>query len=259
MSHNDKNEETQQVVLRTPPKISFIMGILVGITITALTAFGLNYSILKANVGDTSTANTNSNAKVAGAEDTAPTPSPTPSPAPTKADIQVTDDDHIRGNADAPITLVEYSDFECPYCFRVQPTLEQILDEYGDQVRLVYRHFPLSFHPQAQKAGEAAECAAEQGEFWAMHDKLYELNEQDGLNIDNYKAAAKELGLNSSQFDSCLDDGKYAQAVQDDFNQTSHDGVSGTPATFVNGTLISGAQPLSAFTAAIDSALEEAN
>ncbi len=257
MSNNNNNEEAQHVVFRTPPKISFIMGILVGITITALTAFGLNYSILKANIGDTATANTNSNARVAGAEDTAPAPQPTPEPAPVVADIQVADDDHIRGNADAPVTLVEYSDFECPYCFSVQPTLEQILEEYGDQVRLVYRHFPLSFHPQAQKAGEAAECAGEQGEFWAMHDKLYELNEQDGLTIDNYKAAAKELGLNSSQFNSCLDEGKYAQAVKDDFNQGSQNGVSGTPATFINGTLISGAQPLSAFTAAIDAALEE--
>lgn len=100
-----------------------------------------------------------------------------------------------RGNKDAKVTIVEFSDFECPYCQRFVPSIDQLLEEYGTKVRFVYMSFPLSFHPNAQKASEAYQCAKAQGKGWEMHDKLYELGEASQLSIDSYKKTANELGL----------------------------------------------------------------
>lgn len=250
-------EQEEKVVYKTSPKVNFAMGALAGITVTSLAAFIMSFSLLRAN--DTVVDN---QGKVAGEEvvvntntaQPSPTAAPTPSPAPTKADVAIKDTDHIKGDKNAPVTLVEYSDFECPFCGRVQPTLEQVLDEYKGQVKLIFRHYPLSFHPNARKAAEASECAAEQGRFWEMHDKMFE--NQQALSVDNLKDYAKELGLNTSNFDKCLDDGKYAQKIQDDIAEGSQYGVQGTPATFVNGELISGAQPYDNFKSVIDSLLK---
>ena len=162
-------------------------------------------------------------------------------------------DDHVRGDKNAKVTLIEYSDFECSFCGRVQPTLEQILEEYDGQVNLVFRHFPLSFHQNAQKAGEASECAADQGKFWEMHDIMFE--NSTALDVDSLKGYAKELGLNTSTFNSCLDGGQHEQKIKDGITDGSQYGVQGTPATFVNGTLVSGAQPYENFKAAIENAL----
>ncbi len=171
-------------------------------------------------------------------------------------DVQVTNKDHIRGNVDAPITIVEYSDFECPFCGRVQPTLEQIFDEYGDNVRLVYRHFPLSFHARAQKAGEASECADDQGKFWEYHDLLFANQSSLSGGIAQLKEWAGELGLNQQRFDDCLDNGNHAATVKNGLASGSQKGVTGTPGFFVNGISLSGAQPFEAFSAIIDSELE---
>lgn len=255
---NSKEHESTKVVYKTPPKIAFILGILSGVTIASLVALGLMYSVLKTEATEGNLGIGNTNAKVAGVDtNTAPTPTPTPTPAPTptKVDIEVTSDDHVRGATDAPVTLVEYSDFECPFCGRVQPTLDQVLEEYDGQVNLVYRHFPLAFHTSAQKAGEASECAGDQNKFWEMHDKLFE--NQSALDVTSLKNYAKDLGLNTSTFDDCLDSGKHEQTVKDELTQGGTVGVQGTPATFVNGTLISGAQPYESFKAAIDAALAE--
>lgn len=255
---DQERKEQEQVVFKTPPKMAFILGILSGITLTALVAFGMMYSVLKTEVAEGTLGTTNS-AKVAGvevgSEDSAPTPAPSPAPTPTKVDIEATADDHIRGDKNAPVTMIEYSDFECPFCGRVQPTLEQILEEYDGQVNLVFRHFPLSFHQNAQKAGEASECAADQGKFWEMHDKMFE--NQTALDVDSLKGYAKELGLNTSTFNSCLDSGKHSQKIKDGLTDGSQYGVQGTPATFVNGTMVSGAQPYENFKAAVENALGE--
>jgi len=168
-----------------------------------------------------------------------------------KAEFKITQDDHIRGDFNAPITLVEFSDFECPFCARHFPTLNKILSEYKGRVRLVYKHFPLPFHPNAQKAAEASECAAEQGKFWEYHDKIFE-NQSSGLSLDKFKQWAKDLRLNISKFNNCLDSGKYAQKVQADYQEGNQKGVDGTPATFVNGQLISGALPYEALKQIID-------
>lgn len=113
----------------------------------------------------------------------------------TKVDMPELKDVAWEGKKDAPITIVEFSDFECPYCARFVPTVKQILTNYGDEVRFTFRHFPLSFHQQAQKAAEAFECAKEQGEWMEMHDKLFDLSEAGSLSVVNYKKAATELGL----------------------------------------------------------------
>lgn len=174
---------------------------------------------------------------------------------PSEAEVSV-DDDPQKGPSDAKVTIIEFSDFQCPYCKKAEPTLKQIFDEYGSNVRLVFRDFPLSFHQYAQKASEASECAYEQGKYWEYHDVLYE--KQDALDVASLKQYAKDLGLDSAKFDSCLDSGKYASEVQKDFQDGQAAGVSGTPSFFIldeNGNVVEnivGAQPFSAFKTVID-------
>ena len=171
-------------------------------------------------------------------------------------EFKITKDDHIRGDFNAPITLVEFSDFECPFCARHYPTMNKILSEYSGKVKWVYKHFPLGFHSNAQKAAEASECAAEQGKFWEYHDKLFE-NFSQGYSLEKFKQWAKDLGLNSGKFNDCLDSGKFAQKVQADYQEGIQEGVKGTPATFVNGRLVSGALPYEVFKQIIESLLNE--
>jgi len=168
--------------------------------------------------------------------------------------FSITRENHILGNFDAPITLVEFSDFQCSFCARLYPTLKKIEQDYKGKVRLVYKHFLLSFQ-YSQKAAEASECAAEQGKFWEYHDKLFE-NAQD-YSVDNFKKWAKELGLNSEKFNNCLDSEKFVQKIQADSQEGREKGVSGTPATFINGQLVSGAQPYESFKEIIDSLLSQ--
>lgn len=170
------------------------------------------------------------------------------------------DDDAMKGDASAPVTIIEFSDFQCPFCGRFfEDALPQIEDKYvkTGKVKFVYRDFPLeSIHPQARPAAEAAECAHEQGKFWEFHDKLFA--NQQGLSVDNFKKWAQELGLESTQFNDCVDSKKYADEVSKDLADGSAAGVSGTPAFFVNGHELSGAQPFSAFEAVIEAELAAA-
>ncbi len=171
------------------------------------------------------------------------------------------DDDAIKGDKNAPVTLVEFSDFECPYCSRFyRDTLPDILSEYVDKgiVRFVYRDFPLNFHEHARAASIASECVKDQkGDkiFFKYHDKLYE--NQPSINTENLKTWAAEMGVDTAEFNNCLDTEKFADEVDKDFEDGKAYGVTGTPAFFINGRLISGAQPFSVFKNAIDSALEE--
>ena len=155
----------------------------------------------------------------------------------------------VTGGADK-ITIVEFSDFECPFCGRAAPTVKQVLDTYGDKVELVYKHFPLSFHPNAQKAGEASECAKDQGKFQEYHDTLFQ--NQQALGVDNLKQYADDLGLNTNKFNDCLDSGDKTDLVKADFAEGSSKGVSGTPTFFINGEQLVGAQPFTAFKEIID-------
>jgi protein-disulfide isomerase len=139
----------------------------------------------------------------------------------------------------------------------VNPTLKQVEEKYGDKLRLVYRDFPLvQIHNNAAKAAEAGECAHEQGKFWEMHDKLFA--DQSKLQVEALKHAATEIGLDAEKFNQCLDSAKYAAEVQQDADEGARYGVTGTPAFFINGRLLSGAQPLEAFTQVIDEELARA-
>lgn len=166
------------------------------------------------------------------------------------------DDDPVLGAADAPVTIVEFSDFQCPYCasFRTQ-TFEQIKSEYIDtgKVKFVYRDFPLDFHSEAMPAAEAAECADEQGKFWEYHDKLFE--NQKSLGTNNYKKWAADLDLDTKKFNECLDSKKYKDEISKDIADGEDVGVTGTPAFIINGQLVSGTRPFSAFKQIIDQEL----
>jgi predicted DsbA family dithiol-disulfide isomerase len=146
------------------------------------------------------------------------------------------------GPEDAPVTVVEFSDFQCPYCARVGASLKQLVNEYADQVRVVFRQYPLqNIHPQAQKAAEASLCAGEQGMFWPMHDALFA--DQKKLSVEDLKKTAETLGMEPQAFAACLDSNRHAETVARDIYEGTKAGVSGTPAFLVNGRLLSGAVP----------------
>jgi protein-disulfide isomerase len=153
--------------------------------------------------------------------------------------VEVAASGPAKGPSSAPVTIVEFSDFQCPFCSRITPTLEQVVSKYGNKVRLVFRQFPLPMHPNAAKAAEAALCANEQGKFWEMHDAMFK--DQAGLAVDGLKSKAAGIsGINAASFNSCLDSGKETPAVQTDMKAGNKAGVNGTPAMFVNGRFISG-------------------
>ena len=156
-----------------------------------------------------------------------------------------------RGPKEAPVTIVEFSDFQCPYCARLTKTLKEVAAKYGDQVRVVYRHFPVSqIHPLAEKAAEASLCAADQDHFWEMHDLMFET--QDKLKDEDLKAEAAKLKLDAGAFDTCLSSGKYAERVKQDQREGYTLGVAVTPALFINGRFFSGALPVSDISKMID-------
>jgi protein-disulfide isomerase len=160
----------------------------------------------------------------------------------------------VKGSTTAPIELIEFADFECPFCLQASPTVKKVLDTYGDRIRFVYRNFPLQNHPHARPAAEAAQCANEQGQFWPYHDRLFA--EPGKLSDAELKQTASALGLNSAQFDKCVDDRKYRSVIETDGQAGADAGVTGTPAFFINGRLLSGAQPYDAFKRIIDEELE---
>jgi protein-disulfide isomerase len=165
-----------------------------------------------------------------------------------------TDGAPVRGAADAPVTIVEFSDFECPFCKQTRPTLKQLLERYPGKVRLAYRDFPLdSIHPQARRAAEAARCAHDQGKFWEYHDVLFTQSPQ--LALEDLRRYAGQVGLDVTKFDGCLAAGVHKAAVQRDLDEGNRLGVTGTPAFFINGRTLTGAQPLEAFARLIDQEL----
>lgn len=157
------------------------------------------------------------------------------------------------GPENAPIELIEFSDFQCPFCESAFPTVKQVLSTYGDRIHLVYRHYPLAIHPRARPAAEASQCAAEQGKFWQFHDKLF--GDQSRLSDEDFKHDAAQLGLDTAQFNACVDSHKYGAEIDHDIRAGNEAGVSGTPAFYINGRMLSGAQPFEAFKRLIDEEL----
>lgn len=222
------------------PKTTFYLGLFVGIALSSVLALALVFGML---MSGRSLASGAAIAQV-------PTPSvpsaaPSADPQPVGGPVQpVSANDHVLGKADAKVTVIEYSDFECPFCGQIESAFDQMRAEFKNDVRFVFRHFPLSFHPQAQKAAEASECAAKLGGndgFWKMHKKLFD--NQQTLGVEAYTRYAKEIGLNEGAFKTCLESGEMAAKINAQMASGNDAGVNGTPATFVNGKLVSGAVP----------------
>ena len=177
-------------------------------------------------------------------------------PEPPKQTNISVGDNSVKGPADAKVTIVVFTDYQCTFCGEfARDVLPLIISEYVNtgKARVAIRDFPLEFHSNAQKAAEASGCANEQGKFWEYHDKLFA--NQQALSISDLKQYAKDLGLDTSKFDQCLDSGKYASEVQKDLKDGQSYGVTGTPTIFVNGNPVVGAQPFSTFKQIIDAEL----
>jgi len=254
-------------VTRSVPSLGFFLGLMGGFALSSLLV-GLvaGYAVgSRRSSGSLATGNPSPQVAAAPAAPVPPAP-----PEPTSSDKLPAIDaktDHIRGDLKkATVAVVEYSDFECPFCKRHHPTMKQVMDTYKDDVVWVYRHFPLSFHANAQKEDEASNCAAELGgndAFWKYTDAIFERTTSNGTGfpLENLVPLAKELGLNEAKFKTCLDSGKYAKHVTDDMNAGAAAGVQGTPGNFVvnlktgENRVVSGAVPFSSFKSVIDGML----
>ena len=169
-------------------------------------------------------------------------------------DLVVRDDGYnVKGNENSPVEIVEFSDFECPACRDTYPVLKQVMDEYGDRVKFVYQHFPLTQHPDARPAAFAAEAAGLQGKFWEMHDALFD--NQDDLSDKRIQELAQEIGLDVDQFNSDLGNGEVQAKVLRDLAEGNRIGVSGTPSIYINGTLYEGLRSVDGLGAVIEAEL----
>jgi len=179
---------------------------------------------------------------------------PVETPQVVRYEIPVDDDPYV-GSETAPITIVEFSDYECPFCRQWHSEVfTKLLDTYGDQIRFVYRDFPLeSLHVNAKPAAEAANCANEQGVFWDYHDKLFSM--ELGLTSEAYQDYASQLGMDEDAFQECIESGRYQQEVQSDFDFAANLGVRSTPTFFINGIAVVGAQPFEIFQQVIEKEL----
>lgn len=249
----DKSMEENKGFLNSmSPAQVFVFGIVEGILVLCTIGF---FILLTMQFGGGASANTNN--RVGGTPTNQPAAVNPSAGEPTVVTVaEVTNDDHIRGNEDAEITIAEYSDFDCPFCARFHDTMNQVVDKYGDDVRWVYRHFPLeSIHPRARAAAAASECAADQGSFWEYGDLL--IANQGSFTDDNLKKYAADLGLNTREFNNCYDSNEKDADVTEDANDGLAAGARGTPYSVVidqdgNTQVISGAQPF----AAVDATLQ---
>ncbi len=248
------------------PKLTFIFGLITGLAATSVLAVLILISSangkaetgkVKPSVNDKQVADNGGQTPPSQGGD----PSPSPAPNPNIVLPTVSDTDHVLGKADAKVTIVEFSDFQCPYCQRHHPTLQRISKEYGDDVRWVYKHFPLdSIHPNARPAAEASECVADLGgndAFWQYADKLFA--NQSSLGDDLYVRLAKEVGVKEDAFKKCYESQKFAERVDADYSQGIQAGVTGTPGNIIiangSGVPVSGAVPYEQFQSIIDSLL----
>lgn len=241
-------------------KSNFFQGMVYGIAV--ISSVGLILMLIlfftSGNKDSSSELNSNksavNNADVLGNNNAVKQPVPsTPLPI---IDLKVSQQDHVRGNQEAPVTVIEYSDFQCPFCSRFHETMKQVMVNYPEQVRWIYRHFPLeSIHPYARKAAEASECAAEQDKFWEYTDYIFE--NQSALSNDTLSSFAVSMGLNKNKFEECLSSGKYKEKVDEDYQSGASLGVRGTPGNFINGQSVPGALPYDQMADIIDNLLKK--
>lgn len=236
------------------PRIMFVFGFVSGVALLSLITSGTLVSMINpaASAVDSNTAASATNTGNTAKANTATTTTTTTT---KKAVPEVSSTDHLRGSADAKVVLIEYADFECPYCVRHHPNMEKLMEEYDGQIAWVYRHFPLSFHADAQPAAVASECASEQGKFWEFADAMFA--EDVNLGESFYLETATSLGLDVAAFTTCLSSGKYDDFIDAQQAGGSAAGVTGTPATFINGTLVSGAVPYATLSSMVEAALAE--
>lgn len=249
--HNHAHpQENSSLMKGMSPKQTFIMGLIGGFLVLSTIGFFIFLSMyLRGNMPNGNVA-TNPGNPSAVAPDTN---------GPQNITLRAVDEkrDHILGNKNAKVTLVEYADFECPYCQAFNPTVKQVIQKYGKDVRLVFRHFPLSFHAQAMPAAIASECASDQGKFWEMHDMMFD---KGVISTGSYTEYAKSIGLNTAKFDECVKAQKSVSKIQEDQKDGQAAGLEGTPYTVIIGKdgqkiPVSGAQPFEAVDAAIQSVL----
>ncbi len=172
---------------------------------------------------------------------------------PPRVEVAIVEGTPTRGPASAPIVLVEYTDYQCPYCARAQPTIDAVMERYDGQILHVFKNLPLPMHQQAQLAGEAALCAQDQGKFWEFHDWLFA--NQRTMNQESMITEAGELGMNADLFSTCIADGTHRAAVDADMKEARGFGITGTPGFMINGRVLTGAQPVEAFETIIDEEL----
>lgn len=235
------------------PKFTFVMGMVTGIAAVSLVGFVVAASY--AFSGKTPFTKPGTATPTVGTQPTQPT-------QPSNVDVPIKSTDYVRGPADAPVTIVEYSDLECPFCKSFHPSVARIMTEYTGQVRWVFRHFPLSFHVNAQKEAEAAECVGKLGgaeAYWNFIDTIFERTTSNGTGfaLADLYPLAKEVGVSESRFRTCLDEGEMTSKVQADLQEGSSYGVQGTPTSFVNGTPVEGAVPYEQLKAVVEQALQE--
>ena len=189
---------------------------------------------------------------------TAPTAAAASSAAASVAPVSLSTSGHpSRGSATAPVTIVEFSDYQCPFCARVTPVMQQIETAYAGKVRRVFRQFPLiAIHKDAKKAAEASLCAAESGRFWELHDAMFE--QPPALDVASLKKKAQAVGIDAVTFNACLDSGKYSAQVEKDLSEGIRAGVNATPAIYINGRPMPGARPFEEFARVIDEELAKA-
>lgn len=232
--------------LSMSPKMSFILGLVGGVLVICTIGFFVVLSMLLGGDG-ISNKTTKTTTKPTAAAPAAPSPSAAPTRPPAGDVPPVTDEDHVRGSGD--VTIIEYSDYECPFCNRFHPSMTRLLDEYEGQVRWVYRHFPLSFHAQAMPSANAAECVAELGgndAFWEFTDELF-VN-QSALSDSLYEKLAADLGIDGGDFEGCVNERRHQAHITADQSGGSAAGVTGTPGSFIiaadgSATLVPGAIP----------------
>lgn len=176
---------------------------------------------------------------------------------PPRHEVALADHDPVRGPATAPVTIIEFSDYQCPFCARITPTLDKLRATYPDKIRIIFKDFPLPNHPLAPKAAEAAHCAGDQSKYWEMHDRLF-ANPQ-ALDVTAVKQHATTLGLDQAKFTQCLDSSKYGEAIKADMEQGSRLGINSTPTLYVNGRPVIGAQPYEYFVNVIEEELARAS
>lgn len=253
-------ENNNNLFSKLTPKQNFLLGIGAAVALLFTIGFFVLLSVVMRS-GDVSLGkNTNANNQPTAVAPTNDFVAPQPT-----GEIQlaaITDEDWVRGNENAKVSVVEFSDTECPFCKRFHPTMQRLIEEYPDDVNWVYRHFPLdSLHKKARREAEATECAGEQGKFWEYLDRLFEITpSNDGLQDTQLPQIAEDVGLNVKKFETCLESGKYASKVAEDLADAQAAGGNGTPYSVVvvgNEKIpVSGAVPYEQLKTIIDSVLK---